>query len=303
MNVWNPFAKRETVAPESRMTLLELLPIYIERVQLGDASLRRYRCELRRWEKVVGIVPIEAITIATFDLFRQRCQQDGLRNGTIESTVKIAKAVLKFCRDRGWLSKLPYFGKPLPVASPSPEPITVAELDAMYRACEVATMNGRGSLSPREWWQAWLVIGYWTGLRVTDLTTHLDWKHILADRIQFQASKTGSQHIYPLCEPVLRALDTMRKAPVDGAIFGGKFFWHERHQLKLICKAAGVRQTIGPKNLRQASVTSWLTADHTAGTLIHGCGLPGVLHHYVGVLRTLSEAAPKFPWPQSMLET
>lgn len=279
---------------------------YEAHARLRPGSVKRYRCELNRWQRHVGDLAISSIETEHFELFRSACLRAGLKPDTIESTVKIVKAVLRYCRDRGWINRLPVFGKPLPSDPPEPEPVTTAEFNALMRAANHSTLFGSGLRSPAVGFQSWLAIGYWTGLRLMDLSCNLAPKHLRwADGcIKFRASKTGARHVFPITPIVEYHLRRAETGATPDSLFGVRAGHLVDRELARLCLRAGIRK-ITAKHIRQASVTEWDRLG--CGHLVHGCGLshgekvPRVMRHYLGVLRRLNAVADRFEWPEEML--
>lgn len=287
---------------ESRQTVPQVFEShYRAHARLKPLSERRYRCELSRWERFCGAVAIRNLVPETFAAFRNAGLAAGLKPESIESTIKVVKAIVRFCRDRGWISALPIWGKPLPGDFPEPNPATLAEIEAVYLQARHATLMGRGGVSPHAAMQAWLAIGLWTGLRLSDLSQRLSWSHVRWDQgcIRFKASKTSRPHVFPISTPVERHLKLLEPNGHE-SLFGVRTVYRIDVELGRLCEAAGVRR-LTAQNIRQASVTQWDALG--VGPLVHGCGLPKVMNHYLGVLQRLNQVADRFPWPAAMLRT
>jgi hypothetical protein len=65
---------------------------------------------------------------------------------------------------------------------------------------------------------------------------------------------------------------------------------------------AGDSEAFGPQPLRRSSVTQWaIGGGWSAGEVIQGSGLSGVMSRYVDGLAVLKDALPRRPWPAAML--
>lgn len=293
------FFKRQPL--ETKLTLLQVLDAhYAVYANLTKGSMRRYRCELNRLQRIVGPVPISGFDIETFTTFRTKCVASGLSNDSTEGSIKIAKAVLRYCKDRGWIGSLPHFGRSLRIAPPDPHPATVEEIEALWESARTAVYPGRGIISPCTWWRCWLTLDWYTGLRIED-SLHLAASHIHADRIEYVAAKTGTIHRWPMCDPVRRAVSQLMAN--DLPTLFGRFPQNKlREVMTSMCEHAGIRR-LTCKNVRQGCVQNWMKVDPTAGAYVHGCGLTHqVLGHYTGVLDILNEHLPKLQWPRQMME-
>lgn len=266
--------------------------------RLRPASIRRYRSELNRLDRLLGPVPIPDFRVNHFDNFRNAALEAGLQPETIESSIKVAKAILRYARDRGIIKAIPLFGKPLRITAPEPEPATHDEIEALWSVFKLANYPGRGRLSPCDWWKAWSTIDFFTALRIED-SMRLAKEHVRSDHIRFQASKTSAVHLFPLVSPVSDWTEELFKS--DSPLLFGRHRQNGlRDEMARLCELAAIRR-LTPKCFRQAGITAWVKADETAGKLVHGCGLPGVLHHYIGVVDVLRSALDRFVWPACML--
>ncbi len=275
---------------------------YADYARLAHSSVRRYRCELRRWTRLMGTVRILDLQTEHFIKFRDRCLEIGLQPETIEGTIKVIKAILRYAKDRGWIVGLPVFGKPLKMPHPEPDPATAEEINTLWNVLKYAEFPARGRLSPCNWWECWLTLDWFTALRLED-SMRLAREHLrpMENAIRFQASKTSLVHWFPVCHPVNYRLDQL--TATEQPLLLGRHSQHRlRAELERLCAAAGIRR-LTPRSFRQSGVTAWKIAGRTAGDLIHGTGLPKVLESYVGVLEILREALPRLKWPEEMLDT
>lgn len=286
-----------------KITLREILETHYQgysRVSL--ATFRRYRCELGRWERICGDLPVNRIEPEHFVQFRDTCTAEGLAPSSIEGSVKVVKILLRYAKDRGWLTSLPVWGKPLPIEEPDVSPATLSELSKLYDASDVAERIGKRLVPPSDAMRAFLVLEYWTGIRGQNLVADLAWEDVKTDCIRFRQSKTGKKHIFPMHPIVTRHLELIHGMD-DDRVFGLRSLQHVNWQLKRVCEAAGVRK-LTTNHIREACFTQWTLADETAGKIVHGCGLPSVMQrHYLGRLRLLEAASGQFAWPAAMSAT
>lgn len=272
---------------------------YIAYSRIKTGTIIRYRSELRRWDRIVGPVPIHRLRTEHFIVFRDECSRRGLSNSSTEGSIKIVKSLLRYAKDRGWIKSLPIFGKPLPIEEPEPEPATLDELSRLYEAATACGYPGKGLVSPTAWMRAFLVLEYWTGIRGQNLCWDFGWRHVREDSIRFRQSKTGKRHTFPL-HPIVTAHLRLVYGMDERRVFAVRSLQRVNTELSRLCEAAGVRR-MTTNNIREACFTQWTIAGETAGKLVHGCGLPRVLRrHYLGRLQVLEEAMPRFRWPEVM---
>lgn len=286
----------------SQITLRTILEQHYEsysRIKL--ATFRRYRCELGRWERVIGDLPARAIETEHFARFRDACEEQGLSNSSTEGSIKVVKILLRYAKDRGWIDALPIFGKALPIEEPEVEPATLKELSLLFEGADVAERIGKGIVPPRDAFRAFLILEYWTGIRGQNLVADLGWEHVRPDCIRFQQSKTSKRHIFPLHPIVTHAL-SLSHGMDDTHVLGLSSLQAVNNQLKRVCEHVGVRKMTS-NHIREACFTQWTIADETAGKIVHGCGLPKVMQrHYLGRLQLLQAAGDQFAWPSAMLQ-
>lgn len=278
-------------------TLKELLPGYVERRCLSMTTVKRYRSELNRFERLAGPLTLKQVSTATVDGFRQAGLSDGLKPESIESTLKIVHALLAYAVKTKQLAGLPDFGEPLRIKWRLVEPASVVEIDRLFRATEFARWPRVNGIPPVDWWRAWIALAYWTGLRLGDLTHGIGSESLLDEMILYEASKTRKVHVFPRHRNVDKWL---ARLPMSSCLFGAVCSNGLRSELSQLCKVAKIRR-LTAKHLRRAAITQWSIASLTAGKMLHGCGIPSVMqYHYLGVLDVLSEASSRFAWPESM---
>lgn len=265
---------------------------------LSAASRKRHIHDIRRFTSLMGEVSIFEIDTLAYQRFRALAVQSGMSPATCETTLRTIRQTLNACASMGKLDRVPYKGRGLPVRIHKPQPATLEELRKLWDASIAATWPKRTPWGkPARFWRAWLAFGYFTGLRLTDLTWKLARTHIEPGRIQFQASKTGAEHVWPMTENLWRVLNWRRDQNDGKALFHCALSTnHLRKHLRFLCEAAEIRR-LTPKRLRQSSVTQWTIADTRAGEYVHGVGLPGVLRHYIDPEAVLRAALPRLCWP------
>ena len=260
---------------------------------LRDTTLRKMTYEVNRWERLAAATRLADITLPVFSHFRARALESGLAPDSIETNIDTVHLLMVTCKSLTLFDgDIPAKGRRLKKKRPKPEPVTNEEISKL-----VAVINGRRCRWPDVersdlWWRSWMANGLWTGLRFEDLTWLLSPTDFLPDRISIDAEKTGKPHVFPLPgfirENVYHVHHPAGRSP--------KIL---RAQLKELCEQAGIRPLV-PQNFRQGAVTMWTTASEAAGKIIHGCGLPSVMRHYVDPLPVLQEAMPRVDWPEEL---
>lgn len=287
----------------TRPTLRRAVELYTSTApDLCASTLRRMGYEVSRWMRLAGDDPVDRIDLPAITRFRAAAVRAELSPRSIESNVATVRLLIRNCRDLGLCESVPSAGRLLRRLAPAPQPATMDELRRLWDAAGAARWpKAAQRMTPCAWWRAWMALGFWTGLRLTDLTWRLALEHCGTDAIRFRATKTGCLHVYPMTDH-LRRIVRQAGAHSGTLLACPRSPTRLRNHLHSLCDAACIRR-LTPKNLRQASVTEWSKADSLAGEIVHGCGMPSVLRHYIDPLQILTAAAPRVAWPFGEVET
>lgn len=264
---------------------------------LSPASQVRHLHDIKRFASLMGEPSIYELTTRDYQRFRALAVKAKMSFSTIETTLRTIRQTLNATAAAGKLDTVPYKGRGLTVRVKRPQPATLDELAKLWHATIAATWPKRTPWGkPRDFWRGWLGFAYWTGLRLSDLTWRLHRDDIQPGLITFQASKTGVEHVWPMTESLWRILNHWRGDGSHSLFHCARSANLFRKHLRLLCEAAEIRK-LTPKRLRQSSVTQWTIADSRAGEIVHGCGMPGVLKHYVDAESILRAAMDRVAWP------
>ena len=272
-----------TVFPEWRTTRRNFPPTKLmiaaeKYIEDGGLRSRNLVYNSRLFFNLFG--DIEPADIKTEHLIEYR--KAGLnRNLSRVSIEKHITDVMTVCRSvTGVLLNA---GRRLRRNRPAPDP---APLDSLERVFHV---------SP-EWFQQWLVVTTWTGVRLMDsmrLQLMIQTAEIHnGEFISYQASKTGKNHIWPIPEWLRAWLTPVELPYLQVTQWGCRM---PRVAITEYCLKAGVPR-FTPKQLRQRCVTQWTRANGAAGAIIHGKSL-GVLDSYIDQPELLMDAMPKVIMP------
>jgi hypothetical protein len=233
----------------------------------------------RRFSRYLPGLEPERIDSECLQLFREKAMQDALSHVTIEKTVTDVCTVSKSIT-----GKTLEPGKRLRQSRPQPQPVPIESVEAVFQ------VSG-------PWLRQWLVLTYWTGLRLQDSISAQIRLPAVGTALTWKASKTGHSHQYPLPEWIRPHLQVRQSL---GAAYPRHWLQSLVYQhLSAACEAAKVPR-FTPQQIRQRSITEWSRANATAGRLIHGCGI-GVLSHYIDSLSVLESAAPRVRVPAAMI--
>ena len=271
----------------------DLLRAYCAQNELRPDTQDKLRHRLNCWVRHGGKQAAPLLG-PHFDAFRAAALAAGLSRRTIEETVRdvgrIADAEDLGRSLRGWKS------------AGCREVPSIDVLSTAYQAADAAQWpNGPNMRTPSlmrvdaaDWWRAFLVFAFFTGLRLRDLRT-VTWSEW--DRGRWEASKTSKVHQFPECQIVDRHLQPLR---VSGS---ARIFDVSKSQERLLrreLKRLSCDRIDGSQAIRRCSITSWSIASPDAGRLIHGVDL-GVIRHYLDVRRVLAAALPRLQWPAAFL--
>lgn len=231
-------------------------------------------------------VPLERVLPEHFDQLRVRCTAAGLSPHSIEQTAD----------DIGLLTGIEK-GRKLDLPAPDPVVPTVKHVGAIYRHVHVAQWPVNRpwmTCSTTQWWQSWLVVVGWWGLRIRDIRS-LTMTCYETGRLT--ASKTKKTHPLPKMPFLSRHV---RQLNAKGSLFGTLPEKQLRRELARIAGAAGV-DYVPPHGFRRFAITQWSQANEQAGKIIHGEGLSRVMRHYVQPGTILARWAPQVDIPRQWL--
>lgn len=139
-------------------------------------------------------------------------------------------------------------------------------------------------------------LGYWTGLRLTDLCRLLLSLPLnCSEALTWQANKTGKQHVWPIPDWLRPMLAEKRVTFPNVSHYSIKVI---RRGIRLACYRAGV-PVWTPQQLRQRAVNEWTRANATAGAIVHGQGINGAMRFYLDPLSVLEQAQYRVRLPES----
>lgn len=279
------------------MGLEDAVLSYVARSELTVDTVAKLRHRVNCWLRHSTCNSTE-ISAEEFDAFRVSARESGLSARTIEETVNDI-AMISGLKEIGrrlkrWKTSATKFVPALELISTAYENADSAD----WPNCHLTRSPALRLVSSGVWLRAFIVFAYHTGLRLRDLRL-ITWDSITPDLIDWQASKTGKHHRIPNCPVVERHLEPLREAGSDRVFPISKS--QERLLRRELSRIAGDPEAFGPQPLRRASVTQWSLANWSAGEVIQGSALSGVMSRYVDGLAVLVDALPRRAWPLAML--
>lgn len=271
---------------------------YCMDAELAERTQSKLRHQANRWLKIAGESSVERIDDKAIVAFRKGALARGLAPATIEDTISDLLTVFRSMPgvdvpSAGKRLKRRVQVKPAPAVSAIGAGYAAAD-SARWPTCRNGLTRDFDDVSNGDVWRAFLVVGYYTALRLEDLCG-LEWDEVGDEgSISIVAGKTGHAHKFPACGIVADALKPLR------VMDSSRVFPFPRWGAKRIRREmARLHPDLAPQALRRASITSWACSSPEAGRIVHGSGL-GVLRHYYQVDRILEEALHRFPWPVEM---
>jgi len=291
------------------MTSLYLL----HSLDLSESRRMKLRTLARHWREAGCNDNMRRVTTTDFARLRQHLLQT-MQPVTIESYVAIIVTMLRHLGPRsasiphalGLLREVPYAGQSLVYSCAPKPPADLDHLRLLYETSGQISYAPRG-LRSRDFWRAFFVLAYNTGLRFSDLTDNLSWSMVDLEKqiITIQARKTGKLHLLPIVATLaehLLALDRPGELVIP---VPPRSCCHMRKQLREHCAALGLPHVL-PQAIRRAAGEEYERAHPGAGGLLLGHTLPSATGpasnvtygHYLRALETvLRPASKKIPQP------
>lgn len=273
------------------------LTVYVPRTRLAEHTVKTSASHLARWEMCAGNPGVRAISPETFDTFRRESLCLRYSPDTIEGTVRLVLQVLRLLWRLGQIERVPWSGKPLRVRQNPKYVPPLSHLGLLYKNAGVARWPLH--MPPGVYWRAVFTLGYYTGLRLSDLLESLLWENVGPEMIVVEARKTEKLHIYPQHPIVKRTIEGL--PPVGPAVLhvpkSNKQWIREIHRIN---DAAGLSRHVTCQTLRRLSATQWQAAKWGAGEVIQGSAIRGSAKLYI-VPQILQEAVHSLEWPDEMM--
>lgn len=283
------------------MNLLLALESYLTaNSELAPRTAKKLRHQVSSWERLAGSTDLPSDA----DFLRVRTQGRGkLSPATIEALISDVRTLcvhVKHAVDTGkplrrtvrtkWVPTLDDFSRLYDASEDSVFPSKIKASDGRFQKLSQPVR--------KSWFQAFLMTELFTGLRFGD-SLALSRDAVTPDRIDWSASKTSKQHIFPMPSILWRHLEPLLDLNRETFFAVGACQHLVRWEMARLCKLAGIR-VITPQALRRLAVTTWSTVDSDCRAIVHGTGL-GVCVHYVDAEQVLRKHMPRFPWPLNVL--
>lgn len=269
-------------------------------ITLARRSAESYLHHCNRWERLTTNPDIEWLTKEDVTDFYEACRNSGLATTTFQSSWRSIRTILSYAAEKNWITKVP---KIRVAKARRRRPIVPAWdlIDMMYGNASKAIWPVLDYCTTEEFWQAWMAVSYWTGLRLGDMKELRSVDYCSSEKTLLkEASKTSKEHIYPVPEWLARHVD-MVSGSGDGRLFSVPRWCDNRirREMARMCSDAELRKPVSPQQVRRLSINTWSSVHADAGKIIHGTGL-GILDFYLDPLVLLQSVMDKVPVPKKM---
>lgn len=162
---------------ESRKRWADFRKEYDETIlpRLAPKTQRVIKAGLQHFERLAKPGKVASITTATIDAYVSKRQAEKgkkeastISPATVNRELRHLKAVLRVAHEWGYLPKLPKVRK-VREEQRIGRVITPEHFEAIYKACDKASMPRGLHCEPKEWWQSLLVFGMVTGWRIEEI--------------------------------------------------------------------------------------------------------------------------------------
>ncbi len=219
--------------------------------------------DLLIWERLAANPAIGAVSDDMLEAFRKAALAEGYAPSTVNGVRRTLRQLFRRMGPAvtgnpcglGILPRIPYM-KPSKIVRGLPTRVSQEALSRWYLACEQMQSPQWGG-PPAFWWQTWLVVCYFTGLRKGDMFA-IRFADLDLDEgtLRFTARKTQKPARFPLhpcaVEHLRRMAEPRRELVFKSSIqLSGSF----NRRWKSICRKADLPEVFTPKDIRRTAAS------------------------------------------------
>jgi integrase len=292
---------------DKNLTLREAFEKHYPKDEMVKRSVEKMRYDLLRWERLTknGAMPISKITDEVLEEFRKLLLAK-YTPASVNGTRAILRAIFRRLgppvtgnpTGLGILPRVPYM-KPSKVIRGLPRRVDQEDLSRWYIACEQIQSPKWGGPAAF-WWQSWLVLAYFTGLRKSDVFA-IRFADIDFDKgtLLFTARKTSKPMRLPLhpcvIEHVRRIEQPKREHVFESSIKASGSF---NKRWEWICRKAGIAEPFTPHDIRRTASSEIERAKPGMASVLLQHSINDTTHvSYLNQMEELAEAIEKVRVP------
>jgi len=272
-------------------------------------TVQAYETSLCYWEQLTDDPPLKSINNQTLDRFKAALVAHGLGPVSVNRVLRHLKAIFRRIgpaetRNPGGLGILYHVPYTRALRQPAkiPRVLTVAQLAAIFDACDVATwpLSDKSGLAPEVFWRATLTLAYNLGLARDDLfSLRAEAVDLNAGFVTVVRGKTGRILRLPINASVDKVLRVLMQPGRERLLYQTKSNRQLYRQFHAIQKAAGIAKPyFGFHDLRRTCATELERLAPGAGTFMLGHSNPAVTwRHYRNPTEAVHKAALALPQP------
>ena len=286
--------------PEPATTIRGVYERLLWNEPLADSTRQLRRHQLGRWERLSDNPPIDQITTATLDAFRQAHIRLEHSPEYAETDVSFVMRALRVAHDAGLIPQVPKRGRRRRGNKRKTARISLIEFDRFLSAIPVTKLSRsrKGPTRDVPFWVAFFGSPFFCALRRLDLL-RVEWQNFGSEFLEYRQSKTGNLVRVPIHPVWRRMLSVLPNAWTRGRVFGINLRSMNR-DLHRIIEVAGTKG-VTLQSIRVLAARSYERAHAGAGRLILGRPLPGADSYYFDVPEILQLASEKLILPPCLL--
>jgi integrase len=291
-----------------KLTLRQAFEAFYPKGEMAQRSVEKMRYDLLRWERLTenGEMPIGKITDEALEDFRKillekhtATSANGTRAAFRAIFRRLGPPITGNPTGLGILPRIPYM-RPSKVIRGLPRRVDQEDLSRWYIACEQMQSPKWGGPAAF-WWQAWIVVAYFTGLRKGDIFA-IRFGDIDFDKgtLLFTARKTSKPMRLPLhpvvLEHIKRIEEPRRELLFESSIKASGSF---NQRWERICRRS-VAEPFSPHDIRRTAASEIERAANKPGmaSVLLQHAINDTTHiSYLNQLEELAEAIEKMRVP------